>query len=368
MRPIELKQYRLDYGKHCFVHRGRLNEILAVKYGRDPQDTCVKIFDTIEIKNEQDFYTKTWGDKPQGDEPLMANWLFAATQIQNIANMLNCAPKVYGLETVKLGDKLYAAQFCEFVDGEFWPTDRAYDQYKEIKKELEKFGIINEKDDVSDSDVIDGWLIDFNTFHFDPNQLYLNTVKEIYIESGRYGKVYYQDEPKLGLSGAPRKSPDRIGYLKLDNIDFDGKNVMDVGCAGGYFCRYADDHGARRIIGLDTPETIKAAQHVSNFLGRFNIDYFESGEDGDFTLPWGEFPDTEFHIVFFLSMYMHIGLPDRVIERMADDGIMIFEKNGRESDADVEKLLRSKFNEVELVGHGKDHGNKPIYHCRRPKR
>jgi len=31
-------------------------------------------------------------------------------------------------------------------------------------------------------------------------------VKEIYIESGRYGKVYYQDVPELSLSGGPRKA------------------------------------------------------------------------------------------------------------------------------------------------------------------
>lgn len=375
----KIMSYRLSKGKHCFISRQWLNNFLAKnKYGRDPNNTCVKVFDLIEIRNPADFYNKTWGDRPKEGEPDMSSKLFEATQIQNLCAMYGLAPRVYGLETVKIGYKHYAAQFCKFIDGKKAGSDEeAIAVYNKIKALGEQYHFNNEKDDVSVDDVIAGKLVDFNTFSFtDKGESYKEYVKKSYINDGRYGKVYYQNIKELGLNGGPRQSEDRIKYLALDNLDFEGKNVLDVGCAGGFFTRYARFKNAKRAIGLDTPNTIKAAKHTANYLGFFNIDYFASGEDGNFKMPneiWGreafqEFPKFSFDIVFFLSMYMHIGLPQEILTSMTDDGIMIFEKNGRESDYDVEQMLISKFNHVELVGHGKDHGDKPIYHCKGPIR
>ena len=33
--------------------------------------------------------------------------------------------------------------------------------------------------------------------------------------------------------------------------DFSGKRVLDLGCGFGWHCRYAADHGAAAVIGVD---------------------------------------------------------------------------------------------------------------------
>ena len=36
--------------------------------------------------------------------------------------------------------------------------------------------------------------------------------------------------------------------------DFQGKRVLDLGCGFGWHCKYAADHGARRVVGTDISE------------------------------------------------------------------------------------------------------------------
>ena len=36
--------------------------------------------------------------------------------------------------------------------------------------------------------------------------------------------------------------------------DFSGKRVLDLGCGFGWHCRYAADHGAAAVIGVDLSE------------------------------------------------------------------------------------------------------------------
>ncbi len=360
MKQFEIKRYRLDKGKHCFIHRGKLNKILAGKYGLDYNKTCIKVFDWATIKDQDDFRKATWGDDPARGEPKLNNTIFEATQIQNICNMYGFAPRVYGLETVQISGRLVPVQFCEYIKPKYPDQIEAERIYDWIIATLGKdFSFKCEKRDVSREDIIDGQLIDFQTLHF--TKPYLDKVRDIYIVNGRYGKVYYQDEIEIGLTGSPRKSLDRIKYMNLTDIDFKGKDVLDVGCAGGFFLRYAKTMGARRCVGLDTPLTIHAPRHTNNYLGYFDIDIYPSGEDGEFEMP--EVAMIQYDIIFFLSMYMHIGLPESVFNFLKPSGIMIFEKNGRESDEAVEKILKDKFSKVDLVGHGKDHGNKPIYLC-----
>lgn len=341
--------------KHCFISRGTLNNHLANSYSRNPAHTCIKVFDRSEIRNG--FDEALWGDNPAKGEPRLNTTLIEATQIQNICSWHGLAPRVYGIETVELGYKLVPVQFCEYIEGAFATHEQAIELYEEIKRLGKIYGFSPDKDDVSGADVIDGKLIDFQTFKF--HKPYEETVKEIYIRDGKYGKVYYQNEPELGLSGGPRDSKKREEFLKLNNIDFNGKSVVDVGCAGGYFLRYADDHGAKKIIGLDLSPTIHAARNACNLFKYFNIGVHSSGTDGRFNYETYH----KFDIMFFLSMYMHVGLPDKILKLLENNGILIFEKNGRKSDEEVERMLREKFQSVKLIGHGFDHGNKPIYIC-----
>jgi len=48
-----------------------------------------------------------------------------------------------------------------------------------------------------------------------------------------------------------QEEDDYIRHLGLEGIDFRGKSFMDVGCAEGYVCFYAEEQGAEYVIGCD---------------------------------------------------------------------------------------------------------------------
>ena len=142
--------------------------------------------------------------------------------------------------------------------------------------------------------------------------------------------------------------------MQLDRIDFKNKIVWDLGCAGGYFLRYAIDRGARRVIGFDMKESIEAAFHVDNYLGYFNNDYVEA--DLKRGIPSNIIkPD----IAFFLSLNFHIGIPNY----LKDIPFVIFEDNGKESRklTELRKPWTDWFKNIKFIGKAKDHGNKSIF-------
>lgn len=355
MRKIRTKNYRLSLAKHCFVVKeGALVDLLSKSYGRK---IALKIFDLEHIKKPEDIYTAKWGDDPPPGEPRKNTKFWSACQIQNICSWNQLAPRIYGVETVSIADKLVPVQIIEFVE-ETEPTnnDKAYEVYKKVIALGNKIGFRVDKEDVSDKDVINNQhLIDFQTFEF--TEPYQEIAKHIYIQDGRYGKVYYQDVPEIGMGGGPRKSEQRIKELGLDQIDFNGKVVWDIGCAGGFFCRYAESQGAKRVLGFDTPETINAARHISNYLGYFNIDYHPVDLSKQDLFGYSELkPD----IVFFLSMNFHIGIPEWM--RLAET--VIFEDNGKKTRHGTElyKPWTQWFSNWIHYGKATDHGDKSIYH------
>lgn len=353
MKKIELKKYRISDAKHCFiVRKGPLVEKICEKYGRR---VALKIFDLDIIEKEEDFYSAKWGDDPSAGQPRVNTLLWEATQIQNIASWFGFAPRVYGLETVFLGDAYRPVQIIEFLDsGPYISESDAFEIYKKIEGVGEILGIKHGKIDVSADDAIDGKLVDFQTFYFD--KPYEETVKELYFEMARYGKVYYQDVPELDMRGGPRKSELRIKELGLDRIAFDRKKVWDVGCAGGFFCRYADNMGAQRVAGFDMKWPVTAAKHMANYLGNFNIDFQQADLSDEKVFISSPRPD----IVFFLSMNFHIAIP----EFLKYCPFVILEDNGKESRL-ADKLgspWTDWFSKIEFIGRASDHGNKPIYH------
>lgn len=55
------------------------------------------------------------------------------------------------------------------------------------------------------------------------------------------------DRSKKGLAGAGEWHE-----LKTVLPDFSGKRVLDLGCGYGWHCRYAAEHGAKSVLGIDT--------------------------------------------------------------------------------------------------------------------
>ncbi|QRA43288.1 bifunctional 2-polyprenyl-6-hydroxyphenol methylase/3-demethylubiquinol 3-O-methyltransferase UbiG [Chryseobacterium cucumeris] len=68
---------------------------------------------------------------------------------------------------------------------------------------------------------------------------------------------------QIGLEGAGE-------WHTLKNMlpDFQGKNVLDLGCGFGWHCRYAIEHGAKSVTGIDLSEKMLAkAMEINNLEG-----------------------------------------------------------------------------------------------------
>lgn len=90
------------------------------------------------------------------------------------------------------------------------------------------------------------------------------------------------DRSKYGLDAAGE-------WHELKEIlpDFTGKRVLDLGCGYGWHCRYAADHGARQVIGVDSSEKmIEQARSMTEneniaykVMDMFDFDKFEENFD-----------------------------------------------------------------------------------------
>lgn len=353
MKTINIEPNRLGAsGKHCFlITKGDLVDYMCRKYGRP---VALKVFDLHDVKTQEDILKVKWGDDPVDGGVRKNTGIYESAQIHNILSWHGLSNRVYGIETLYFGEKYYPMHVIELVEGDFYHSNDAV-EIKKITSVIDEVGkwygfeaIVHK---VSVHDIIDGKMVDIQPYAF--NKDYNETAKEIYFHN-KYGKVYYQDVPELGLRGSPRKSMDRIKYLGLDKIDFNGKSVADVGCAGGFFARYAEEHGAKYILGLDHPDQIESARNMANALGYWRGEYQAVNLEKD---TW-DISDCE--IVFFLSLNFHIGIPQQIL----DAKMVILEDNGKESRAlsELGKPWTDNFSRIEFIGRALDHGDKAIYH------
>ena len=307
----------------------------------------------------EDYY---WGTpwrhytKDRTEEIGRISKLSEATTIQNLCWMEGLAPRVYGICLIKKGEHLYPAQLIEYIEGE--PADDPQASIEVLERYLTLFHCRPcHKELAGHYDFIDGKLIDFQGFRYTPKTK--QAVTDYVIKNGQYGKGHYQSIPKLGLTAKPRDTEYRIKEMKLNDIDFDNKDVFDIGCSLGAFCNYAEERGARRVFGCDLK--VKAPQVVAFYLGNHNIDYFEANIlEPTFAMP-------KVDITFFLSMNVHVGFPSWIPDITKE--LLIFEENAKQSKFNPDywvNHLSNYFKSVEIVGHANDQNKafyKPIYHC-----
>lgn len=353
-------------GKHCFMAR-----IDGEEY---------RIFDVLEFNEINDETEKEfhWGDYPSEDKPYHGwSGLKEATIIQNICWYHGLAPRVYEIVGVEIYGKKYFAQRIEYLNKPFCETHKdAEPTYEAVKKLGETYGFHTEKDDVSNKDVMGGKLVDFNTFHFTED--HREKVMAIIREKGHYGKTIYQSEPKLDIISTPRNTEHRIKAMKLDEIDFKRKSVLDLGCAGGAFCRYSKDRGAREVLGIDFEDVIGTDTRLAAYLISWELGYFDiEFEAHDLrNVAIGRHNRDKFKymsflhrwdIIFFLSMSYHIGIPDWLGD--ITNELLIFEENSRNFKEDPQvtkntiKKLKTMFRKVERVGQSEDREPQPIFWC-----
>ena len=345
-----------DRGKHCYIIRSHeLVDKYSKLYG---VPVVLKIFDAVNqsFNEPKDLNHVTWG--PYVGHP-QSTLLLDATQIQAIASWYNLAPRVFHYSGIRINQcgetKWHPFQIVEDALGEYEETveerDKVYYAVIDLGKE---YAYTVGKKDVSFTDVKGGKLLDFQTLKLEEN--YPERVVEIYRDKCKYGKIYYQSIPNLGLNKGPRKSDQRIEYLGLERIDFKNKRVLDLGCSGGFFCRYAIDRGAAYVRGVDEENTIMGARTISNYLGYHSIDY--QVQD----IPKG-YDEGEWDIVLFLSMIFHVPIPKVCKESQ----LVVFEDNSEDNRHKevLGKPWTDWFNQIQYIGRAKDHGDKAIYHLKK---
>src|SRR5271167_4994354 len=75
--------------------------------------------------------------------------------------------------------------------------------------------------------------------------------------------IYDDDEFFAGYSRLPRSVEGLDGAPEWPALrallpDLRGCNIVDLGCGFGWFCRWALEHGAARVLGIDVSEKMLA--------------------------------------------------------------------------------------------------------------
>ena len=120
---------------------------------------------------------------------------------------------------------------------------------------------------------------------------------------------------KKGLAGAGEWSE-----LKKLLPDFDGRNVLDLGCGYGWHCEYAASNGASRVLGTDiSARMIETAKRKNN---RPEISYRQSAME-DLT-----FEDGSFDIVLSSLAFHYVENFEAIVKKihrwLTSEGYFIF--------------------------------------------
>ncbi len=342
------------HGRFCsMVSNKPLTKLLAERYGR-PR-LCLKI---LHITGD------IWEGAP----------LVSVTQTQNLAAARGIAPRVYDI--VRLQDGTLA-QATDWAPPGVEPSLRGIERLVQFLRQSEvataklvgpagppKWDIVT-----SNSNWSGDLFLDWGGLYLKYPEQYLSglvartSVGITGAECGKPVDVTYQPLPELGLNGQ-RDAQHRIDVMQLDRLDWRGKTVLDLGCNLGGFCFYAEQRGARRVVGVDRPMLAEPMREVANWLGHWNVD-FVGAELAEQAEPIrGAAGIKCFDVVFALSLCNHIGGYASWIADLCAD-ILILEGHGGDDPARYLASLQADFASVNVIGFTTDRMRRPIFVCRK---
>jgi tRNA (mo5U34)-methyltransferase len=114
---------------------------------------------------------------------------------------------------------------------------------------------------------------------------------------------------------------------ELDQIDFRGKTVLDIGCWDGFWSFYAEQRGAKRVLATDDSGQNWAGE-AGFFLAK---ELLRSTVECDLRLSTYELDklNSKFDIILCLGVYYHLLDPfyafSQIRHRCHDDSVIIFE-------------------------------------------
>jgi SAM-dependent methyltransferase len=122
---------------------------------------------------------------------------------------------------------------------------------------------------------------------------------------------YQSFNPGAGSSPSERK----LAAIALP--DLTGKRFLDIGCNAGFFCKYALDQGASRVVGIEAQKKF-ADEARENAPGAVILNQ-----------PWSRLPDEQFDVIIMLSALHYEKNPKEFLSRirrmLAPNGVFVFE-------------------------------------------
>lgn len=136
-----------------------------------------------------------------------------------------------------------------------------------------------------------------------------------YDDDSFFQKYSRMDRSVKGLDGAGE-------WKTLERLlpDFHGKRVLDIGCGFGWHCRYAVEHGAAAVTGVDISEKMLAKARSMEYAD--TIEYLlKPMEDIDF--PAASFDIVISSLAFHYTPDFH-GICRKVSHCLAPGGMFVF--------------------------------------------
>ena len=148
----------------------------------------------------------------------------------------------------------------------------------------------------------------------------------------------------------------RIGKLGLDQIDFKGKSVLDIGCNMGVFLYYAKEEGADKLVGVDIKEVIRLAELYEYYKTNGGIEFYGETLTPDTIDKYGKFD-----VVLYLAMVHSLEYPEKL--KKITKELLIFEGHNLMDKNKTENELSKIFNKVIFKGFTEDRGSRPVFWC-----
>jgi len=304
-------------------------------------------------------FIASWGG-PKGN--VLGDSILVTSMIQNIYALVDLAPRVYDMVRLSFTDKGHYGQVVELLPNEsinqglLPPAKREAIELIAKEKGFKVGGLDHNK-----SNYLDGKWVDFGKFGY-KEEIFKKYLSSLIDKEGRWSGKIYHDIPKLDITGVRRNQEERIKPLKLDNIDFKGKTVLDIGCNLGSMCREYNDRGADRVVGLDVAGLPNVAAHIDYYHGYFSNDYYNdvnlAHAGSRTTVLEKKTGIKKYDILSFLAVCGHVPFGED-LSKIADT--VLFEGHKVTKESEIEALLKPYYKKVKHISSTTDMGNRNVY-------
>lgn len=334
-----------DESSFCIVaYNNYIESLLVGYYGQ--YGLCLKIFKQPAGEGETADSFRWGGVSLRG-----------CVVIQNLFARAGIAPRVF--DVVRVNDDRLAL-VTPFLPPGIQPSAERVDRLRQLADDY-KLGVRKNHWDVNPRNWRCGLFVDFSGFHFeDPHGYEAALVRQAHTRRGEYIGMAYQPVDELNIRGT-RDMETRIKAMRLGEIDFTGKTVLDIGCNLGYLCRWATEQGAWRVVGVDRIADLTF--QIANWMGDWQTDYLclrLPDEVGGIAEASGI---REFDVVIATAVVKHLGGMAPWLRELCAD-LFIFEGHGTIEAAVYEPQLRDHFETVNYIGQTDDNYARHLFQCR----